>query len=276
MSDAELYTGVDVTQALDKIRFGHGKHIGNVREFNEDSYACDPELGLWVVADGMGGHECGDIASQIAVDFIIEQVRQGHELQDAIGQAHKIIHLAAEQNLGMPGMGTTVVAIRLQENRFEVGWVGDSRAYLISKGSLYQITRDHSFVQQMIDAGELSHLEARSHPYRNVITQALGASDIQEVSVGYVDGIFYRDHQILLCSDGLTSEVGEIEIREALIGDLTEQQKVDVLIQSALDNGGADNVTVVLVSAPDDAPAKPEEEPTIPMDIETVRKVIGH
>ncbi len=117
-----------MTQALDKIRFGHGKHIGNVREFNEDNYACDPEFGLWVVADGMGGHECGEIASQIAVDFIVEQIRQGHVLQDAIEQAHKIIHLAAEQNLGMPGMGSTVVALRLQGERFEVGWVGDSRA----------------------------------------------------------------------------------------------------------------------------------------------------
>ncbi len=276
MSETRLNTGVEVTQALDKIRFGHGDHIGNVREFNEDNYACEPGMGLWVVADGMGGHECGDVASRIAVDFIVEQVRQGHELQDAIEQAHKIIHLAAEQNLGMPGMGSTVVALRLKEDRFEVGWVGDSRAYLVGKGSLYQISRDHSFVQQMIDAGELSHLEARSHPYRNVITQALGASDLQEVNAGYVEGVFFRDHQILLCSDGLTSEVGEIELREALIGDLSEQQKVDVLIQSALDNGGADNVTVVVVSAPDDAPARPEEDPTIPMDIETVRKVIGH
>ncbi len=266
-----------MTQAYDKIRFGHGKHIGNVREFNEDNYVCDPEFGLWVVADGMGGHECGDVASQIAVDFIIEQVRQGHSLQEAIEQAHKVIHLAAEQNLGMPGMGSTVVAARLQDDHFEVGWVGDSRAYLVGKGgSLYQITRDHSFVQQMIDAGELSHLEAKSHPYRNVITQALGASDLEDVNVGYVEGTFYRDHQLMLCSDGLTSEVGELEMREALIGDLSEQQKVDVLIQSALDNGGADNVTVVLISAPDDAPLKPEEEPTIPMNSEAVRKIIGN
>jgi protein phosphatase len=243
---------------------GHGTDVGRVRDHNEDNYIALPEKGLWVVADGMGGHAAGEVASAIAVECIASRAGEGMPLQEAIEAAHRAILDAGRQGQGTPGMGCTVVALRLNGIEYEVAWVGDSRAYLIGD-ALYRLTRDHSFVQQLIDSGAISEADARVHPQRSVITQALGASDLKMVRVDTVKGTLTRGQQILLCSDGLTGEVEDVEMAYLLRNASDSQQAVDRLIQAANTNGGSDNVTVVLVNAPADAPRRKRKGDTIPM-----------
>ncbi len=255
---------------------GHGEatHKGRVRDLNEDSYVADPQLGLWIVADGMGGHESGEVASRIAADFIHEQLSHGAGLQEAAARAHDVVTLAAQEGLGQPGMGSTLVALQLRDARYEVVWVGDSRAYLWQDGGLRQLTRDHSFVQKMLDEGQISSAEAVNHPYRNVITQALGVADLDRVEVGAVSGTLCQGEVVLLCSDGLTGEVSEEEIGTVLHGADNLQVAAQALVDSALEHGGSDNITVLLVPAPADAPAQDQgaaqalAEPTLTFDLE--------
>ena len=239
--------------------YGHDSHVGNVRAHNEDCYELDAELGLGVLADGMGGHEGGDVASRIVVNCVVEQVRQGRPMAEAFVMAHHAVLGAAKNGEGKTGMGSTALALRQNCNSFEVVWVGDSRAYLWDDGELLQITKDHSLVQQMVDQGSLTEAEARVHPQRNFITQAIGMSELERMEVGRVQGSLYRGQQMLLCSDGLSGEVSPSEICAVLSLELDEQQKVDLLIQKALDNGGSDNVTVMLISAASDAPEKKDQ-----------------
>lgn len=234
--------------------YGHDTHAGNVRAHNEDSYKIDVELGLGVLADGMGGHESGEVASRIVVKSVCKEVRDGKPMAEAMVLAHHAVLDAAKNGKGRDGMGATALAVKVSSDRFEVVWVGDSRAYIWSDGQLTPLTKDHSLVQRMVDEGTITPDEARVHPQRNYVTQALGMPVLQRLEVGRVQGTFYRGQQLLLCSDGLTGEVSLPEIEQVCGLDLTEQQKVDLLIQKTLDNGGSDNVTVLLVSAPADAP----------------------
>jgi len=145
-------------------------------------------------------------------------------------------------------MGTTVVAARVQGNRFEVAWVGDSRAYLWRDGQLAQLSQDHSYVQELIAQGALTSEQARSHPHRNVVTQALGVTDPNQLNVETLTGELRPGMQLLLCSDGLTEEVDDRDIAAALRQeDCSAQETVDTLIAAALDGGGSDNVTAILV-----------------------------
>jgi len=230
------------------IEFGHLSHVGLRRELNEDTYYGDAELGLWLVADGMGGHDSGEVASALARDSIVREVRAGKGLADAIRRANEdIIHQSRSRNESMP-MGTTIVAIRITSaGRFELAWVGDSRAYLWN-GKLQQVSSDHSYVQELIDQGQLTHEQARSHPYRNVVTKALGVTEPDKLSIETVAGELRPGMQILLCSDGLTEEVDDSMIAKALAQiDVSAQECVDHLVAAALDGGGSDNVTAVLV-----------------------------
>lgn len=237
--------------------YGHITHPGLVRKHNEDNYLIDEEQGLWVVADGMGGHACGEVASQIVVDLIHDKVSTGSSLQEAVAFSHDIVLVAADQRLGMPGMGSTVVATRFHADHYEIAWVGDSRGYLWEGGKLRQVTRDHSYVQQMLDAGAISKTEAMVHPHRNVITQALGADDLDQVEVGISRVPMYRNQILLLCSDGLTDEVKDEEIAAVLAGAGDIQEKTGKLLQLALSHGGNDNITILLISSPDDAADRP-------------------
>jgi PPM family protein phosphatase len=229
------------------IEFGHLTHVGLRRELNEDTYYGDSELGLWLVADGMGGHEYGEVASALAREAIVRETRQGTPLAQAIRIADEEIIRASRKRQDALPMGTTVVATRISGNRFEVAWVGDSRVYLFD-GTLKQISQDHSYVQELIDQGAITSEQARNHPHRNVVTQALGVTDPQSLRVELLRGEFGTGMQILLCSDGLTEEVSDAEIA-ALLGrqELSAQECVDQLILAALDGGGSDNVTVILV-----------------------------
>ena len=230
------------------IEFGHSTHVGLRREHNEDTYYADADLGVWLVADGMGGHEHGEVASAIARDTLVAELGKGTPLVRAVQLAdEEIIRHSNRRSEALP-MGTTIASMRLlNEREFEIAWVGDSRVYLWN-GSLQQISQDHSYVQELIDQGAITVEQARSHPHRNVVTQALGVTDPQSLRVETVRGDFQPGMQILICSDGLTEEVGDTEIAAILArSELSAQECVDQLVLAALDGGGADNVTVILV-----------------------------
>lgn len=228
---------------------GHVTHVGNVRQHNEDAYRVDVDHSFAVLADGMGGHEGGEIASRIVVECVCDELRNGRPMADALIQSHHAVRKAAENGEGKPGMGSTALALKIDNEEFEIVWIGDSRAYLWDGEALMQITKDHSLVQALVDDGSITPAEARVHPQRNYVTQAIGMSDLQTMEVGRIQGRIYQGQQLLLCSDGLSGEVADSEIAEILKLDLNEKQKTDLLIQKALDNGGADNVTVLLVSS---------------------------
>ncbi len=231
------------------ISYGDGSDAGRVRELNEDSYYADSELGLWLVADGMGGHRGGKVASTIACETVVEAVRSGMSLREAIQFAHDEVLAAGERGEGAPDMGSTIVALRVQNRRdYEVAWVGDSRAYLWD-GQLRQLSRDHSYVQWLVDRGEISEDQARRHPKSNVITQALGVHG-QGIRVECLNGQLGKGEKILLCSDGLNGEVSDGEISRIMRSDASEQSLVDRLIEAALQRGGRDNISVLVVSAP--------------------------
>jgi len=230
------------------IEFGHLTHVGLRRDLNEDTYYGDSELGLWLVADGMGGHEYGEVASALARETIVREVRHGSTLAQAIRIAdEEIIRASKRRNDALP-MGTTVVAARVDGQRFEVAWVGDSRVYLWHGGRLAQLSQDHSYVQDLISQGAITTEQARSHPHRNVVTQALGVTDPALLNVETMTGELRPGMQLLLCSDGLTEEVDDGGIAQVLAqDDVSAQECVDGLVAAALDGGGSDNVTVVLV-----------------------------
>lgn len=236
-----------------RFEYGIKTDKGAVRELNEDACLAEPELGLWLVADGMGGHSSGDVASGIARDTILSQVRDGQGLSDAIQAAHEEVLREAGIREGSEGMGATVVSVLVEGTDYQVAWVGDSRAYLYD-GELNQITRDHSYVQDMVLSGAITSEEAGTHPSRHLLTRCLGVNPEDTFEVGLRRGRFVRGQEVLLCSDGLTDELSREEIAEILGRNGPIQERVDQLIDAAIQHGGKDNVTVVLLAAPADAP----------------------
>jgi protein phosphatase len=229
---------------------GYRSDVGRVRRHNEDSFAIREDLGLWVVADGMGGAAAGEVASAIAVDVIAREVEKGAGLDAAIAAANRSIVEAAAAGRGRTGMGSTVVAARLEGHRYTVAWVGDARAYLWGNG-LRRLSHDHSRIQELLDAGMISAEEARLHPQRSVITRVLGGPDGTAATVEQISGALKPGQGLLLCSDGLTSEVCDDDIARVLSGNLAAggqgQAAAEELVSLALENGGADNVTVILI-----------------------------
>lgn len=229
------------------IEFGHLTHVGLRRELNEDTYYGDGELGLWLVADGMGGHACGEVASALAREAIVREVSAGTALAQAVRLAdEEIIKASRRRNDTLP-MGTTVVAARIRAAHFELAWVGDSRAYLWNDGVLAQLSQDHSYVQEMVARGNLTAEQARAHPHRSVVTQALGVTDPAHLNVATMAGELHPGMRLLLCSDGLTEEVTDAQIARTLGEDCSAQECVDQLVAAALDGGGSDNITVIVV-----------------------------
>jgi len=232
---------------------GYRTDVGRVRRHNEDSFAVREDLGLWVVADGMGGAAAGEVASAIAVDVIARQVAGGAELDAAIAEANRSILDAAAAGRGRAGMGSTVVAAQLKGRDYTVAWVGDARAYLWG-GGLRRLSHDHSRIQELLDAGMISPEEALLHPQRSVITRVLGGPDGTAAEAEHISGSLEPGQGLLLCSDGLTSEVRDEEIARVLNGNLAAngsgQAAAEKLVSLALDHGGGDNVTVVLIGAP--------------------------
>lgn len=229
------------------IEFGHGTHVGLRREHNEDTYHADASRGFWLVADGMGGHANGEVASAIARDTVAQCVMNGASLNDAIREADKAIIAVSSRRHGVLPMGTTIATLALQGAHYRVAWVGDSRVYLWQDG-LRQLSQDHSYVQQLVAQGSISEADARRHPRRNVVTQALGVTAPEDLEVAMLDGTAVPGMQFLLCSDGLTEDLDDAHIAAILQRrDLSAQECVDQLILGALDGGGSDNITVLLI-----------------------------
>ena len=230
--------------------------VGKVREHNEDCFCVNAELGLYVVADGMGGHASGEVASEIAVTTIEQQIKNGCSMVEAIERAHIAILQGVKSGLGKKGMGTTVVAVQLHGDAYTLAWVGDSRAYLWDDG-LMQMTKDHSMVQMLIDTGQITQQEARTHPRKNIIYQNLGAPEVKLPEVSLKQGTLYKDQKIILCSDGLSDEVEDQQIEKIVGSTGSDAEAAEMLVTAAIDNGGNDNVSVIIVSAPVDASTKP-------------------
>ncbi len=246
------------------VQFSQASDVGQVRDHNEDNFLALPEKSLWLIADGMGGYEAGEVASAIVVEEVPKLLDQGMSLQEALEETHRSVHLAAEAGKGEPGMGSTAVALQLEGNSFEIAWVGDSRAYLWDGTSMMQLTRDHSFVQQLLDSGAISDQEALEHPQRNVISQALGAA-MKNVRPDVVKGKLAKGDKILLCSDGLTSELSDQEISTIIAREKITQAATELLVEAANKKGGHDNITVILVEAPEDSSTRVDRGHTRPM-----------
>ena len=244
-----MTTNSNKNTAGQDISFGSRTDIGYVRDHNEDSLIIIPPL--FAVADGMGGHEAGEIASEITVNTLAELAPShldAEGLTAAVEAANYNVMKAPRQGIGRDGMGTTLTAAMLEGERLLIAQVGDSRAYLLHKGHLQQITRDHSLMADLIEAGQITPEEARVHPTRSVITRAIGSDihmrpDIYELNVDAGD-------RILLCSDGLSSMISNNAIESIMRRQSDAQHCADELVTAALENGGADNVTVVVADVP--------------------------
>lgn len=239
-----------MTSTNQKFPCGHASHIGWTRSQNEDNYAAFSEQGLWVLSDGMGGHKGGKIASDIVVKTVSQAVFDGATLTEAINAAHHKILSSAHIGVGSKGMGATCTALQINEAKYTVAWVGDSRAYYWNGQSLNQITEDHTLAQLMVNKGVLSQKQAEKHPYRHILSQVAGDS-VKDIRVDTVTGQLDERSQILLCSDGLTNEAKESDIARIMAEYNSEQEKVDRLVDLSLRNGGKDNITVIIVSVTD-------------------------
>lgn len=228
------------------ISFGSRTDVGHVRDHNEDSLTVVPPL--FAVADGMGGHEAGEVASELTIKTL-EQLAPAHPdaqaLERAVEAANLNVLQAPSQGIGREGMGTTLTAAMIEGERLLIAQVGDSRAYLLHQGELQQLTRDHSLMMDLIEAGQITPEEARVHPNRSVITRAIGSDphmkpDIYELNISAGD-------RLLLCSDGLSTMLEDDEIQTIMRHTPSPQQCASDLVDVALQAGGYDNVTVVVV-----------------------------
>ena len=228
------------------IEFGHGTHVGLRRTRNEDTYYADASLGLFLVADGMGGHQHGEVASALVRDQVVQLVREGRNLVEAVHGAAETLLSHTRDSFDILPMGTTIAALRIIGGTHEVAWVGDSRIYQWKEG-LRQVSHDHSLVQALVEAGQLDPALAAEHPQRNVLTQALGVTAIEQLHIGMARGTLEPGTSFLLCSDGLTEGVDAATIAQTMARtDLAVQECVDQLILCALDSGGNDNITVLM------------------------------
>ena len=257
-----------------KIDFAELTDTGRVREHNEDAIGSNPDIGLMVLADGMGGYNAGEVASGIAVQIVTELaseaadreelsdidqhsglMRQSIILRDAVYRANKIIYQTAQSQTDCEGMGTTIVACMFYDDRVSIAHVGDSRAYRLRGEQFEQLTLDHSLLQELVDRGFYSHEEAQRSTNRNYVTRALGVEPAVEVEVNEHDvlpGDIY-----LLCSDGLPDMVEDDDIHLTINTfnaslDVVGQQLIDL----ANDHGGRDNVSVMLAQVKEAFPAK--------------------
>ncbi len=236
-----------------KREFAGRSHVGRVRARNEDAILQRPDRGLFAVADGMGGHAGGDVASRIAVDVVDELTARaagdpGAQLEAAIHSAHTAILKAARADAALTGMGTTFTALWLRADNTGgvIAHVGDSRAYRYRDQGLTRLTRDQTWVQMQVDAGVLSEDQARRHPYAAMLTCALGIEDVDlEVQVSDVD--CRHGDLFLLCTDGLLARLGDHDLPAILGGDSDLDPIADALIDRANAAGGPDNISVALI-----------------------------
>jgi PPM family protein phosphatase len=243
-----------------KVTVAAATDVGLVREGNEDSYLAEEPL--FAVADGMGGHRGGEVASQLAVETLEKLFKKRiGELPDQVQEANRVVFERSVVDEKVAGMGTTLTAALVEGDRVRLAHVGDSRAYLLRDGHLGLLTEDHTLVHRMVTEGEISKEEAETHPQRSVLTRALGVDTNVDVDD---DTVQVRPaDRLLLCTDGLTSMVSEQAIEEVLRAVPDPQEAAARLIRLANEGGGTDNTTVVVLDFSDDAAAaRPSEEPT--------------
>lgn len=233
-------------------------HVGRVRQVNEDYFACIADLNgrvLAVVADGMGGHQAGDIASRLAVERIVKELRHlegelsdedaRERLMDALLMANEEVYQYAQQHPECSGMGTTIVAALLGETGGVTAHIGDSRLYHFNADGLQLKTEDHSLVHELMKSGQITAEEASVHPQRNVLMRALGTEPDVRIDLGQFN--WSEGDVVLLCSDGLSNKVDHSVMVEWLKRPVSLQAQVDGLVEHALDAGGEDNITLVAV-----------------------------
>ena len=228
---------------------GAATHMGKIRERNEDSYLARPDVGIWTVADGMGGHSAGDFASETIVEALrtIERPASASDLltlcEDQVLKANARLREIAHERGGIV-LGSTVAVLLAYDEHFACIWSGDSRVYMVRGGEIRQISRDHTEVQELISGGLLSPDEAKSWPRGNVITRAIGVDDNPELEMR--SGVLEKDDIFIVCSDGLTKHVEDNEILDCVnVG--SSQQACERLIALTLERGAEDNVTVIVV-----------------------------
>ena len=265
------------------VEFKARTDVGVVREHNEDNFIIDEKNGLFVVADGLGGQAAGEVASEMAIKIISDFIKMTeldkgatwpveykqdlthahNRLSAAIERANVAIFRRASEDTKKQGMGTTAVCALVEKNLLQLAHVGDSRAYLFRDDTLQQLTRDHTWVNEQVKNGLLSEEEAVDHPYKNIITRALGASE--KVEIEHADFELEDGDIALICSDGLTTMLTDEDIRTILIlGEGILEETIEALIDKANDLGGKDNITVILMRFAEDRDSTgsaPEVEP---------------
>jgi len=238
-----------------RVQFGAATDIGRARGRNEDSYVVHEPL--FAVADGMGGHRGGDVASSLAVAALRRAAESGNAswplLIEEFQAANREVFERGNDEAELHGMGTTLTAVWLSDAEARIAHVGDSRAYLLRDGSLHLLTEDHTLVERMVQAGKLSRTEARQHPQRSILTRALGIEEV--LPVDEVTLPLRAGDRLLLCTDGLTSMIDDDAIRDLLLGEANTQEACEGLIDAANKAGGDDNITVVLLDVEEVAQA---------------------
>jgi serine/threonine protein phosphatase PrpC len=238
----------------DRMRSWHATHNGTKRKHNEDTWVDRPDLGIWAVADGAGGHQAGEVASGMiaeALDSLPSELSASEligAVRSRITETHRALREEAARRGGNTMIASTLVAFLARGEHFACLWAGDSRAYMLRDGEMRQITKDHSLVQELVDSGMISEAEAEKHPHANVITRAVGA-DIDDLVLDKVSGRLQRGDRFLLCSDGLCKTVPFGQLEDLLRSD-NGVPPAQSLIAAALALDVTDNVTAVAIEVP--------------------------
>lgn len=231
-------------------------NIGRRREMNQDyMFTSETAVGklpnLFIVADGMGGHKAGEYASKFAVETLVDTVRESEigepvaVVKAALKKANRLLKSEAQKDISKNGMGTTVVAATIIERVLYAANVGDSRLYVINREKIEQITRDHSLVEEMVRLGEMDKAQAKDHPDKNIITRAIGVTS--DLTIDFFEMEIKPGDIILMCSDGLTNMIDDEDIRKIVLSQRDIVEIAEKLVNTANENGGKDNITVVLI-----------------------------
>lgn len=246
----------------DNLKVGAFSDKGKVRQVNEDSCYIPEDSSngilLFIAADGMGGHRAGEIASKDAINCAVKYINDNYEkeinaskgnlinlINESILYANKCIFEKSLSNENLNGMGTTFSMALIYNESLYVGHIGDSRVYLYRKGNLYQLTRDHSYVEELVSSGTITREEAANHPQKNIITRALGTDEFVEIDIAIRK--FYKNDKIILCTDGLTNMVSEDTLKQVVEEKIQPQEAAEKLVELANDAGGTDNITVIII-----------------------------
>lgn len=253
-----------------QLEVGARSDVGMIRSGNEDNFFADAKRGLFIVADGMGGHAAGEVASEMAVQILSRELGNStltdagirEKVATSLKTANRAIYERTIAEVDKQGMGTTASVLMLGDGKYLIGQVGDSRVYLLRDGALKQITKDHSYVQEQVDAGYLTPEQARYHPYSNVITRCVGAGEAVEPDT-YIGDVKLGD-LYLVASDGLTGMVDDRRLQQLLLARSSSQRIVEALISEANGRGGLDNITAIVIRISDESLDEDTPTRTIP------------